>query len=77
MELLWIAHELLKELEMLADEECFYPTYWPLNMLSPDHCNPYRELQQLLDRADELEVEDKEGDEGEKSEEQRSEGSGH
>lgn len=57
MDFFWLLHEIVQELKDLADERCFYPTYWPINKLTPEHCNPYRELQELLDKADELESE--------------------
>lgn len=67
MDLLWLSYDILKELRTLADESCFYPIYWPLYKLAPDHCNPFRELQYLLDHADELEELDEQSDHDEHS----------
>lgn len=67
MDLLWLSYDILKELTRLADLSCFYPIYWPLYKLAPDHCNPFKELQYLLDHADELEELDEQSDHDDRS----------
>ena len=50
----WLLHELTEELKELGDEKCFYPTFWPIYKLAPDHCNPYRELLLLIEEPEQL-----------------------
>ena len=38
----WLVFDVIHEINVLMDQNCYWPTFFPLSIFTPDHCNPYR-----------------------------------
>lgn len=42
LDFFWLVYDVAMEIKEFMDENCYYPTYFPINTFTPDHCNPFR-----------------------------------